>query len=184
PAPGGGAVTAAVGAIASALGHMVTSYSKGKKSLAAHAEIHETASKALANASNALLQLADEDAAAYSLVNELQKLPAEDSRRGAELPQAAQTAVDVPLSVIAVCSDVLRHLESLVGTSNHYLRSDLAIAAELTHAAASASVWNVRINVPLLEELGQGEGVIDRAEQMVRDASKRRDGIVKSISVL
>src|SRR5262245_33046677 len=71
PAPGGGAVASAAGAIAAALAKMVVSYSIGKKSLAEHQPMLQQAAGSLERASALLLALADEDAAAYGLVNEL-----------------------------------------------------------------------------------------------------------------
>src|ERR1044071_2665053 len=81
PPPGGGAVACATGALAAALAGMVVSYSLGKKSLAAHQDELERAAHALENARAVFLELAEEDAGAYGLVNELMKLPETDPRR-------------------------------------------------------------------------------------------------------
>ena len=48
--------------------------------------------------------------------------------------------------------ELLSLLDDLTGTTNHQLRSDLAIAALLAEAAARAAAWNVRINLPQLED--------------------------------
>ncbi len=150
PTPGGGAVASAVGALAAALAQMVVSFSVGKKSLAAHEPALRDAAAVLDRARAVLLRLADEDAAAYAVVNELWKLPESDARRAREMPAAAHTAVSVPLSVMATCAEVLRRLDALGAISNRHLRSDLAIAAVLADAAARASRWNVTINAGLL----------------------------------
>lgn len=155
PAPGGGAAACMAGATAAALAHMVVAYSIGRKNLADHQPLLESASAALRRARAMLLQLAEEDAAAYALVNELQKLPEDDSRRRSEWGGAVAAAVAAPRAAMAVCMEVLRMTESLAGKSNAYLRSDLAIAAVLAEAAARGAWWNVRINLSLVADEGE-----------------------------
>lgn len=152
PAPGGGATASAAGALAAALGRMVVSYSVGRKSLAEHRPTLERAERALDRTAQLLLDLAAEDAQAYALVNELQRLPEGDARRQREMPAAVEAAIGAPAAVVAACADLLRLLEQLRPISNEHLRSDLAVAAILAEAAARSGWWNVRINLPLMPE--------------------------------
>lgn len=146
PTPGGGAVASAVGALAAALAGMVVSFSLGKKNLAAHTPALEDARARLERARALLLRLADEDAAAYGLCNELSRLPESDARRAAEYPAALRAAVQIPEAVAAACVDLLRLMDTLAPITNLQLRSDLGLAAELAEAAVRASNWNVWIN--------------------------------------
>ncbi len=149
PAPGGGAVACAAGALACALAGMVVAYSLGKKDLQAHQVALEDAAAQLARARAVLLTLADEDAAAYGLLNELQRLPEGDARR-AGVGAAAQACVRVPLAALATCAQVLDVCRGLVGRSNRHLASDLEIAVVLGRAAAQACAVNVRVNLAAL----------------------------------
>lgn len=151
PTPGGGAVASAVGAIAAALAQMVVAYSLGKKNLAQHQPDLEAAAKMLTRSREVLLQLADEDAQAYGLVNELARLPESDPRRATELPAATAAAVQVPLAVMATCADLLRLFQKLAPITNKHLASDLGIAVELARATVESSGWNVEINVGSLD---------------------------------
>lgn len=173
PTPGGGAVASAVGALGSALAGMVVSYSLGKKSLAAHEPALQQAARTLAAARGLLLRLADEDALAYGAVNELTRLPESDPRRGLELPAALRAAVDVPLATIAACVDLLRLMESLTPITNRQLRSDLAIAAVLTEAAARSSRWNVAVNAGFLPSDADRSSAIHDSDRMVADCVRR-----------
>lgn len=164
PTPGGGAVTAAVGALSAALAGMVVSYSLGKKNLADHQAELEEASARLHRARTLMLALVEEDERAYAAVNELTKLPEGDPRRTAELPAAASAATQAPLAVMAAACDLLRHFERLAPITNKHLRSDLAIAAVLAEAVVKAGRWNVAINLPMLKELGI-EGTFEKTSQ-------------------
>lgn len=173
PTPGGGAVGSAVGALAAALAGMVVSYSVGKKTLAAHESVLQSAMKELSRARAIMLTLADEDAAAYGLLNELQRLPEGDPRRTAELAAAQRGSVAAPMATLALCLDLLRLFETLAGTTNRHLRSDLAIAAVLAEGAARSSAWNVRVNAGGLPTTEEGEAALAEVERGVSDARAR-----------
>ncbi len=177
PAPGGGAVASSVGALASALGRMVVAYSLGKKSLAEHQTTLERAAGVLARTAELLLELAEEDAAAYTIVNELSRLPEEDERRVREWPGAVARAVDVPRAVVGACCDLLRLLESLQPITNAHLRSDLAIAAILAEAGAKSGWWNVKVNLELLTDSIARDRLESEMRTMLTDAARRRGEI-------
>lgn len=182
PTPGGGAVTAAVGALAAALAGMVVAYSLGKKNLSEHQAELAGASTSLARARGLMLELAEEDERAYGVVNELMKLPEADPRRAEELPPAALAATQAPLAVMAAACDLLRLFDQLAGMTNRHLRSDLAIAAVLADAACRAGRWNVAINLPMLRELGVEDGApggpVERACAELLSASA---GLARSV---
>lgn len=177
PAPGGGAAACMAGATAAALAQMVVAYSLGKKNLAEHEPLLQQSAAALSRARKLMLQLADEDAAAYALVNELQKLPDGDARKTAEFPAAAEAAVAVPRAALALCIDLLRLIESLCGKSNRYLRSDLAIAAVLGEAAARSAWWNVNINLSLLTDEAERSRIAAEGERACVRAAEIRKAV-------
>lgn len=146
PAPGGGAVASAVGALSVALAGMVVAYSVGKKNLAEHQQLLNETTHRLERARGLMLGLAAEDMAAYTVLNELGKLPETDARRAAEYLPALRTAVQIPMAVVAASVDLLRLFDTLATRTNRYLRSDLGIAAVLADATARSSRWNVLIN--------------------------------------
>lgn len=174
PSPGGGAAAPIAGALAAALGRMVVSYSDGKPSLAEHQPLLADAAERLDRAGSLFLALADEDAAAYAELNALMKRPPEDPERRAREPGAVQAAIGAPRAALAAAGDLLRLLESLVGRSNHHLRSDLAIAAVLAEAAASSAAWNVRINLPLLTGERPRAELAAETDKALADARDRR----------
>lgn len=166
PAPGGGAVAGAAGALAAALGGMVLAYSKGKKDLAQHTHAHDELAAACSRASCKLLELADADAMAYAELNVLERLPEDDDRRKLALPDAAKRCIDVPLEVQRVCLGLLEAFEELAPIANRWLLSDLKIAAILAEATVRSSDCNVEVNAPTL-----GKAVSRDAEREAQSQS-------------
>ena len=168
PTPGGGAVAGVVGATAAALGEMVAGYSLGRSEdpmversiQAIHAE--------LTNARFLFLRLADEDAAAYAVLNAAFKRPRTDPERKNAIRAGAAAAVLPPQASLAAAGDVSRLLERLLPMANRNLVSDLAIAADLTLSAADAASWNIQANASMLG---------DEGAEMERETARRLNEI-------
>lgn len=177
PAPGGGAAACAVAATSAALARMVVEYSLGKKNLVEQQPALERAQAALQRLAAMFLELADEDAAAYALLNELERLPEADPRRRAERPGAIEAAIAVPRAAMAGACDLLRLIESLTPITNRHLRSDLAIAAILAEAGAASAWLNVRINLPLLGQSPRAAAITGECVRELADAAARRRSV-------
>lgn len=173
PAPGGGAVTGLVGAIAVALARMVVSYSVDAKKCAEHRPALIEAAESLDAHRARLVRLADADAEAYGRYNQMDK---DDPDR----TEAAIACVEVPLSVIDACAELMALYARLAPISNRYLHSDLAIAAILTEAVARASMCNVSINLPLLEGTEQETTAPKRGEAGVRAAAEKLPEVLEA----
>lgn len=152
PTPGGGAVASVTGALAAALAQMVVRYSQGKKKLAQHESLHETALNELTANAQRMLDLAQKDADAYGQLNALWKLDQDDSKRKRGWDDAVHGAIDAPRQVLETSLAILHRLDALTGRTNRMLDSDLAISAVLAEAAARSAAWNMRINLPLLDD--------------------------------
>lgn len=150
PSPGGGSVAAITLGTAAALCSMVVNYSLGKQSLQQHSKLLEDSSNTLDETRKKSLILADEDTRAYEKLNALQKLDETNARRIAEWENVVKEAINVPRRILRNSVAVLEICKALCNKSNHWLKSDLAIAAVLAEAAVASAAWNVRINLPLL----------------------------------
>lgn len=180
PAPGGGAAACVTGATGAAIAKMVVEYSIGKRNLAAHQGALELAREELIRFQEVFLELADEDAAAYGMVNELSKLAVDDPRRVSEWPAASAAAVAIPRAALAAACDLLRLVETLPGITNRHLRSDLAIAGILGEAAAKSAWWNVSVNLMLLEDAADRSRVQHEGEAACADAAARRGRVERA----
>ena len=152
PTPGGGAVAAVTSGLAAALGQMIVNYSRSKQSLQEHSQLHDEALGTLRELQDSALRLADADAEAFGHLSDLWGLPADDARRQAEWEDAVAGAIVAPRQIMGASMSTLRLLEQLAGKTVRTLRSDLAITALLAEAGVRAAAWNVRINLPLLND--------------------------------
>lgn len=178
PTPGGGTVAPIVGALASALARMVVEYSRGRADLKPHEHTLDEALGELARAQAMLVELADEDAAAYDALRTAMKMSKDQPDRSARIEGMARACAQPPLATIATCSCVLAALEGLCGKINPHLRSDMAIAAVLTDAAARASRWTVAANAPLAG--ASGGDLLRQADGLLRPLAERLRVIEKA----
>ncbi|MBL1216158.1 MAG: hypothetical protein D8M59_01535 [Planctomycetes bacterium] len=172
PTPGGGASSAITGAVAAATAAMALAYSVRPKSNPPDtAAAIDAARGVLASLAQQLAAAADEDAAAYARLNELQKLPADDRRRSAEMGEAVLEATTVPLNAARHACQILRICDEMAELCNKWLISDLAIGADLAEAAVRACAWNVRINLPQITDEPTRAGLAAELDQQCNDAA-------------
>ena len=151
PTPGGGSVAAVVGSLGVALGQMSLNFTIGKKKYAQHAAFHEHLAARMEKAQKMCLELVDDDVAAYSLYQDAMKLEDGPQKQQA-LQLALAGAINVPREMTKLALAVIEDLGSLADKCNTYLISDLLAGATLCVAAIRLCDYNVRINVPQLED--------------------------------
>lgn len=145
PAPGGGATAALHAAQSAALLGMVARYSTGERYVE-HAEtivgvIGETdALRARA------LKLAEEDAAAFTVVADAYRLP-KGEERSAAIARALAGAAEPPARVAESGIRLVELCELLLPIGNRNVVSDVAAAAEAARAALTTARVNVEINL-------------------------------------
>lgn len=198
PIPGGGAVAATVGALACALARMVAAYSVTKKlpesdrarvdELSNHLRIVDELQRALITRdAEAYLALSDATAkrnATAASDSGGREGPARASS-GADVENALQSAVNeaigVPLQIVGLSTRTLTILQDLLPLSNRHLRSDLAIAATLSCAAADSAAYLVRANTQTMTDPGQRQRILADLDAMLvrcrEKAASVRDAI-------
>ena len=152
PTPGGGSVSALVGALATSLGEMVLNYSLNKKGLEAYAEEFRPALAELTRARQVLLELVVEDQAAYQALVAAKRLPAGSPERKATMDAALLVAIRVPESIAATGVCVLERCDRLVSMVSYHLLGDMAVCADLAMASIRCAIYNVRVNSQLVED--------------------------------
>lgn len=156
PTPGGGSVSALVGALGAALGEMVARLTLKRKSFAAHHPAVEGWLARLSELRGKLLENIDRDAESYEAVMAAYKLPkgtdSEKAVRAQALELASKVAASVPLETAAEAAEILRLVESLRAVTIPQAASDLAVALRLAEAARAGALENVRANLPAISD--------------------------------
>lgn len=168
PTPGGGAVAAAAGALACAMGRMVAAYSVGKKTPEAVRGRVESAGDKLGRLDEMLRRMIAEDAVAYSHMTSV-------DRSDVSAHQAAViAAVSVPLGIAAAVSEALEVLVDLKVDASRYLLSDLGVAAVMADATARSAAYSVRINLPEVADPATRDRLADDIRRIVERCDRRR----------
>ena len=152
PTPGGGSVTALVGALAAAMGEMTLNYSIGRKGHEAFEGELRPALAELNRARALLLQLMTEDQAAYQAITAARKLPESDPARRQQFDVALLACIRVPQAIAATAVAIIELADRVANFVNPHLLSDLAVCADLAMATARCAVYNVRANLPDLTD--------------------------------
>lgn len=172
PTPGGGSVSAAVGALGAALGVMAARFSDAQEP-----------EHALDGLKGELLKLVDDDAEAYGQVNSAMALPKstdeEKKRRKDALQNALGEAAEVPLKGMMFLVRALAALADLAPRCNKHLASDLTGAAYFLEAALLGCGENVKINAAALVDAVRRERLEKEHARLVAEGSASRARILR-----
>ncbi|XP_058510758.1 formimidoyltransferase-cyclodeaminase isoform X1 [Solea solea] len=150
-APGGGSVSAAVGALGAALGAMVGQMTYGKRQFENLDVTMRRLIPPFHQAMNELLRTVDEDARVfngYMVALKMPKTTAEEVQsRDAALQVALQSAVSVPLALAEKVNDLWSPLKEMVVHGNVSCKSDVQVAAKALETAVYGAYFNVMINL-------------------------------------
>lgn len=177
PTPGGGSVSATVGAMGAALGVMTARYS----------EVTEVEGP-LDDLKNEFMVLIDADAEAYGQVNSAMSLPKDSDdtkrRRKEALQIALGEASEVPLKGMLLAVRGLRALSDLAPRCNKHLMSDLSAAATFLESALSGCGENVRVNaLALTDKVKRGRLEKERT-RLIEEGRNLREQIRKGVELL
>lgn len=169
PAPGGGSISAYVGALGAALGTMVANLSSHKAGWDERWEEFSDWADQGQRIKDGLLALVDEDTAAFNAIMAAFALPkgndAEKATRTAAIQAATRRAIEVPFQVMRLSCDALPIAVAMAEKGNPNSVSDAGVGALCARAAVQGAYLNVRINV---------KGFADKAfaEKVVREGAK------------
>ena len=155
PTPGGGTVSAFVGALSTCLATMVANLTIGKKKYAASESALLELKRDAESVRGELLTLARLDGEAFDAVLRARRLPQatpdESATRQRALDHAGAEAARVPLRTAAACLRALELAQTAARLGNVNAASDAGVAGLLARAAAEGALLNVRINLKSLD---------------------------------
>lgn len=156
PAPGGGSVSACVGALGAALVSMVCNLTVGREQFAGVEDEIKRVIEGSEAARERLQQLLQDDTTAYSGVLVAYRLPKDTPEQQAERSAAIQAglkvAANVPLEICRVALEVCRLAKPAAELGNANAVTDAGIGAILGEAAVVGAALNVKINLGSIKD--------------------------------
>lgn len=156
PAPGGGSISAYVGALGAALGTMVANLSSHKRGWDERwKEFSDWAEKGQVHARE-LLRLVDEDTRAFTEVMNAFGLPkttdAEKAARKAAIQAATKYATEVPFKVMETALASMSVIKAMAEEGQETSVSDAGVGALCARTAVMGAYLNVKINAAQLAD--------------------------------
>ncbi len=186
PAPGGGSISAYMGALAAALGTMVANLSSHKAGWDARwKEFSDVADKGQALMTR-LLALVDEDTAAFDKIMAAIGMPKgseEEKKARAEALEAATLyATEVPLKTMKAAYETFEVVRAMAEEGNPNSVSDAGVGALAARSAVLGAQLNVRINAAGLENREAAERLCTEAAEIAAKAVAEETAILEIVN--
>lgn len=185
PAPGGGTISAYMGALGAALGTMVANLSSHKPGWDDRCpEFSEWADKGQA-IMNELLHLVDEDTDAFNRIMSAFGLPktTEEEKvvRSKAIQDATLYAAQVPLRTMKASFKAFELCKAMAEFGNPNSVSDAGVGALAVRAAVLGAGLNVKINAGSLKNRVVADELIDEANQLIAQAKEVEAKIIEIV---
>ena len=185
PAPGGGSVSAYMGAMGAALGTMVANMSSQKPGWDDRwEEFSQWAEQGLA-IEQELLRLVDEDTEAFNKIMAAFGMPKatdEDKRLRAEaIEKATLFAAQVPLQTMKTSMKVFALCKAMVEKGNPNSVSDAGVGALAARSAVLGAGMNVKINASSLKDKAAAQALVEEAQALINQAKAEEQAIVDMV---
>ena len=182
PAPGGGTISAYMGALGAALGTMVANLSSHKAGWDERwQDFSEWADKGQTLMSE-LLHLVDEDTASFNRIMAAFQLPqktdADKAARSAAIQSATLYATQVPLRTMQTSFKAFEICKAMANEGNPNSVSDAGVGVLATRAAVLGAGLNVKINAASLEDRETAEKLIAEANDLIAKAKEAENEII------
>ncbi len=170
PAPGGGSVAAAVGALGAALGTMVANLSSHKRGWDDRWEEFSEVAERGKRCHSELTALVDRDTDAFNEIMAAWRVEGDEARKEA-IQAATRLAIEVPLQVMRASLEALEVCQLMATDGLQASLSDAGVGALCARLAARGALLNVRINAKdLTDEAARSDYLSDAATLDARAA--------------
>jgi len=174
PAPGGGSVSAFVGALGVSLGTMVANLSAHKPGWDDRWEEFSTWAEKGQKLKDELLILVDEDTLAFNNIMDAFGLPKETEEekkvRTMAIQAATKTAIEIPFRTMENALESMTILKAMVETGNPNSVTDAGVGALCARSAVSGAFLNVKVNVTGLHDKTFVEEILRKGTELEEKA--------------
>lgn len=186
PAPGGGSISAYMGALGAALGTMVANLSAHKAGWDDRWEIFSDYAEKGRKIQDSLIALVDEDTEAFNRIMAVfgmpKNTPEEKEARAAAMEAATLYATEVPLRTMQTAYGCFDLLEAMAEQGNPASVSDVGVGALAARSAVLGAGLNVRINAAGLKDREKAGKILEEAARIAEDAEKREKEILAKVN--
>lgn len=186
PAPGGGSISAYMGALAAALATMVANLTAHKRGYDERWEQYSDAAERGQELMETLLQLVDEDTAAFNRIMDVFAMPkatdAEKAARAQAMEAATLYATQVPLRTMETAARAFEVIRAMAQDGNPASVSDAGVGALAARAAVRGAFLNVKINAAGLADKEAARALIERGAQIEAEAEAAEAAILEIVN--
>lgn len=174
PAPGGGSISAYVGALGASLAAMVANLSSHKRGWDEQWEFFSDWADRAQDIKKQLLALVDEDTRAFQAIMEAFGLPkgttTEKAARSAAIEVATKRAIEAPMRTIELAMASFEPIQAMVEKGNPNSVTDAGVGALCARAAVHGAGMNVLVNTTGLKDRAYAEAADQKAAQWMEQA--------------
>ncbi|MGD9978847.1 MAG: glutamate formimidoyltransferase [Bacteroidales bacterium] len=171
PAPGGGSISAAMGAFGAALATMVANLSSHKPGWDDRWEEFSDWAEKGKFYMEQLVKMVDEDTNAFNRIMNAFGLPKVTEEEKATRTQAIQDAtlyaIEVPFKVMQLCYESMEVIKAMAEHGNPNSVTDAGVGALAARSAVMGAFLNVKINASGLYDNARAKDFIDRGSEIV-----------------
>ena len=186
PAPGGGSISAYMGALGAALACMVANLSAGKRGWESRWKEFSDWAEEAQQLMRELLALVDEDTAAFNSLMGAMRMPKSSpeqiEERDAAIEAATLYAGEVPLRTMKTAVKAFPLLRRMAEEGNPNSVSDAGVGALAARSAVLGAQLNVKINASGLQNRDDASRLLAEAEAVAADAIKAEEDILNIVN--
>ncbi|MDZ4203355.1 MAG: glutamate formimidoyltransferase [Bacteroidales bacterium] len=182
PAPGGGSISAYVGALGVSMATMVANLSSHKAGWDDRWEVFSDWAAKGQQLKDELLWLVDEDTRAFNKILDAFGLPngmdVEKLQRTQAIQDATQYAIDIPYKVMQKSLESMEVIKAMAEIGNPNSVSDAGVGALCARTAVMGAFLNVKINAGGLNDKSFVEDIVAKGAAIERQAQQREKEIL------
>ncbi|MCB0706096.1 MAG: glutamate formimidoyltransferase [Saprospiraceae bacterium] len=184
-APGGGSVSAYVGALGISLGTMVANLSAHRRIWDDRWEEFSEVADRGQQLKDELLRLVDEDTRSYNGIIDAVRLPkgtdAEKATRKQAIQDATKYAIEVPFRVMEVCAASFEVIRDMAERGNPNSASDAGVGGLCARAAIHGAYLNVQINCADVEDKEFVQTKLEAGKKLIEQADAAEAQIMEIV---
>jgi len=186
PAPGGGSISAYMGALGAALATMVANLSSHKRGWDERWEEFSDWAEKGQKCQAELIRLVDEDTKSFNHIMAAFGLPKgndeEKAARTKAIQDATKYATEVPFKVMQAAFDSIEVIKAMAETGNPNSVTDAGVGALAARSAVMGAFLNVKINAAGLTDKAFASDIIARGQKLQEQAMTKEAEILTIVN--